>query len=73
MKKLVVLGLLTLFIISCGQSATRSEYWQHDSMYKNNSHMWFSWFGHRNVNSEDVQKSQEQGWWGTEVPYVPGQ
>lgn len=75
MKKLVVLLCMVLFLVSCGQSSliSRSEYLQHDTMYKNWDHMKFSWFGNKNPTPEDQRKSVEQGWWGYEVPYVPGQ
>lgn len=73
MKRLIMLGLLAVFIISCGQTAARTEFWQHDTVYKNNAHMAFSWFGYRDVSQEELQKSQEQNWWGLDVPYVPGQ
>ena len=73
MKKLWLLAFLALFVVGCGQSAVRSEFWQHDSVYKNWDHMKYSWFGHRNPTPEDSAKSVEQGWWGIDVPYVPGQ
>lgn len=71
MRKLIVLVFMALFLVSCGQSL--SEFAQHDTMYKNWDHMRFSWFGHRNPTAEDAQNSIEQGWWGVEVPYVPGE
>ena len=71
MKK--VLGLLTLivFLFGCGAAATQSEFWKHDSMYKNWDHTKFSWAGYRSTMKEDQKKSVEQGWWGLEVPYIP--
>jgi hypothetical protein len=73
MKRLVIAGLLALFLAGCGHSAVSSEYYQHDSMYRNWDHLKFSWFGHKNPTAEDLKKSIEQQWWGIEVPYVPGQ
>ena len=52
---------------------SRSEYLQHDNMYKNWDHMKFSLFGPDKATSEDLEKSIEQQWWGFDVPYVPGQ
>ena len=54
-------------------SFSRSEFLQHESMYKNWDHMKFSWFGYRNPSEEDVKKSIEQEWWGVDVPHIPGQ
>ena len=73
MKKLGFLIILALFLSGCGQSAVQSEFYQHDTMYKNWDHTKFSWFGYRNPTEEDLQKSIDQQWWGIEVPYVPGQ
>lgn len=75
MKKLVGLIFMVLFLVSCSQSSlmSRSEYLQHDKLYKNWDHMKFSLFGPDNASSEDLQKSIDQQWWGLDVPYVPGQ
>lgn len=73
MKKLLFLLLLVAFIMGCGQSAVRSEFWQHNTMYSSWDHMAFSWGGYRNPTAEAGQMSAEQNWWGIEVPYVPGQ
>lgn len=75
MKKMIVLIFMVLFLVSCGQSSlmSRSEFLQHDTMYKNWDHMKFSWFGSDQVASQDLEKSNDQQWWGIEVPYVPGQ
>lgn len=73
MKKAIVLIMMALFLASCSQSFVQSEFAQHDTMYKTNDHMKFSWFGYRNPTVEDGQKSVEQGWWGIDVPNVPGE
>jgi major membrane immunogen (membrane-anchored lipoprotein) len=72
MKKMMVLMVLALLLAGCGKSAMRSEFYQHDSIYKSWDHMRFSWFGYRNPTDEDMQKSIDQGWWGIELPYVAG-
>ena len=72
MKKGVLLIILVLFLASCS-SFQQSEYLQHDTMYKNWDHMKFSWFGHNNPSPEVAKQAQEEGWWGIDVPYVPGQ
>jgi hypothetical protein len=73
MKKAIVSIMFILFLAGCSGSLKQSEFLEHDSMYKNWDHMKFSWFGHRNPTEEDKQKSIEQGWWGFEVPDVPGE
>jgi hypothetical protein len=73
MKKFAVVALLTFFLLGCSQSGLQSEFWQHDSMYKNWDHLKFSWFGHYSPTAEDSQMSTDQGWWGVDVPYVPAQ
>jgi hypothetical protein len=39
----------------------------HDSLYANWDHLWFSWFGYRNPTSADLVRSKSEGWWGQEV------
>ena len=73
MKKGIVLIILVLFLSSCSQTFVNSEFAEHDTMYKNWDHMRFSLFGKNNPTTEDVDKAAEQGWWGIDVPYVPGQ
>ena len=73
MKKAVLLIISALFLANCSQAVTRSEFFEHDSMYKNWDHAKFSWYGYRNPTEEDLEKSIEQQWWGIDVPYIPGQ
>lgn len=73
MKKAIVMIMLALFVTGCSGTLQQSEFLEHDSMYKNWDHMKFSIFGHRNPTAEDQQKSIDQGWWGFEVPVVPGE
>jgi hypothetical protein len=71
MKKLLALLFLGAFLMGCGTAATQSEFWQHGTMYKNWDHMRYSWTGYTNPTPEKGEMSQEQGWWGIEVPYIP--
>jgi hypothetical protein len=71
MKKLLLLILMGMWLVGCGAAATESGFWSHDSMYKNWDHLKFSWWGYKNPNAEDLKKSQEQGWWGMDIPYIP--
>ena len=71
MKKWILLILMALFLYGCGAGARESGFWQHDTMYKNFDHMKFSWFGYKNPDAKKAKQSQEQGWWGIEVPYIP--
>ncbi len=71
MKKVFLMLVMSGFLFGCGAAATQSEFWKHDSMYKNWDHTKFSWSGYRSPVKEDQRKSMEQGWWGIEVPYIP--
>jgi hypothetical protein len=71
MKKLLALLFLSMFLMGCGAAARQSEFWQHDTMYKNWDHLKYSWYGYKNPNGETGKESQEQGWWGIQVPYIP--
>jgi hypothetical protein len=73
MKKLLALLLLGLFLSGCGAAARESEFWQHDSVYKNWDHLRYSWWGYKNPNQASGEKSIEQGWWGIEIPYIPAE
>jgi hypothetical protein len=63
MKKLFLLILLSLFFFGCG--LPRGATW------KNWDHMKFSWWGYKNPTAETGKMSEEQKWWGKEIPYVP--
>ncbi len=65
MKKLLILAAFGFFFSGCA-GMTESEFWKHDSMYKNWDHLKYSWGGHRKCAPEDAKKGQEQGWWGIE-------
>ena len=73
MKRLGLLFLLGLFFAGCGNLSNQSEFWKHESMYKNWEHTKFSIFGYQNPTAETGKKSQEQDWWGTEIPYIPAE
>ena len=72
MKKIILLAVVLGFLAGCGQSAVQSEYYDHNTMYRSWDHMKFSLFGYKHPTEEDVQKAKEQGWWGIDVPHVPG-
>ena len=71
MKKFLAVLMLSAFLFGCGASATQSEFWKHDAMYKNWDHTWFSLSGYKSPTGTDSKNSMEQGWWGVEIPYIP--
>jgi uncharacterized protein YceK len=68
MRKLLIVTALGLFLTGCGTLATESEFWQHDSVYKNWEHTWFSWTGYKTPTASDVASTRAQNWWGLSVP-----
>lgn len=69
MKKLGLMLLLGLFLVSCG-AMYDSEFLIHDTMYKNWDHMQYSQGGSWDPTDKTGKQSQEQGWWGIEVPHT---
>ena len=70
-KLLLVLVLLGFIFAGCGQMAVDSEFWQHDSLYKNWDHTWYSIGEWQRPSAEWGKKSEAQDWWGLDVPYKP--
>ncbi len=71
MKKAIFIGILAMLLIGCGHAAKDSEWSEHKTQYKNWDHTKFSLWGYRNPTPGDLKKSQEQGWWGSEVSIEP--
>ncbi|MFB3925084.1 MAG: hypothetical protein ACE14T_03440 [Syntrophales bacterium] len=70
-RKFFFVFLLGLFVLSCASAPVQqSDVLRHDSMYKNWSHLWFSWAGYKseNCNKAVQMKSEQEGWWGETVP-----
>lgn len=66
-EKLFLGAVLCLFIAGCGRAAKQSEFWKHETVYKNWDHLEFSMWGYKNPTVESGKKSQEQGWWGIPI------
>ena len=66
MKRLLLLLVAAMLIAGC-----TSEFYKHDSLFKTNQHVSYSWWGYKNTTPEAAKMSAEQGWWGKEIPYVP--
>ena len=66
MKKLLLLAVLGLFLLGCGASEM-----QRGASWKNWDHFKYSWSGYKNPTAETGKMSQEQKWWGKEIPYIP--
>ena len=68
MKKILFLLIVVVFLAGCS-----AEWYEHDSVYKTNAHMWYSWGGYKNTTQEDLERSEAEGWWGDEIPYIPAE
>jgi len=66
MKKLFLLLVAVMLIAGC-----TSEFYKHDSVFKTNQHVAYSWWGYKQTSAQDAKMSADQGWWGKEIPYVP--
>jgi len=69
MKTIIFLFVIGLFMSGCGEMAKQSEFWQHDTAYRNFDHLKFSWSGYKKPTSETQIKSQEQDWWGVPIEW----
>jgi hypothetical protein len=45
-----------------------SEFYKHDSIYKDWYHIKFSWWEYETPIAENANMSTERGWWGEEIP-----
>ena len=68
MKKLFLVVFIGLFLSGCGSAAQRSEFWKHDTMYRNWDHMKYSLWGYKTPTQDTANKSEEQEWWGIPTP-----
>ena len=68
MKKILLLLIVVVFLAGCS-----AAWYQHDTIYKNHDHMFYSMGGYKNTTQEDLQKSEAEGWWGEEIPYIPAE
>jgi hypothetical protein len=68
MKRLLIIGLV-LILCGCCSAIRESEFFKHDSVYNDWSHLGFSWIGYRNIDQNDVIKSKERNWWGITKEY----
>jgi hypothetical protein len=66
MKKLLLLLAAAMLIAGC-----TSEFYKHDSVFKTNDHVAYSWWGYDKTTPADAKMSADQGWWGKEIPYIP--
>ena len=68
MKKLIVLLFIGLLLAGCS-----SEFYKHDSVFKDWDHVKFSWWGYKTPTAEAAKMSDDRGWWGEEIPYIPAE
>ena len=63
LKTLMIL-ILVVFLVGCS-----SAWREHDTVYKNNDHMFFSLFGYKNPTYDNLNTSQFEDWWGEEIEF----
>ncbi|MBW1767252.1 MAG: hypothetical protein JRI43_03175 [Deltaproteobacteria bacterium] len=68
MKRLCLMIFVVMFLSGCGTAAQRSEFWEHDTMYRSWGHLCYSWTGYKNPTPEDTNQSQQENWWGIPTP-----
>ena len=70
MKRLLIV-IAAIMVLSSYASMKESVFNGHETYYASGQHMKFSIWGHRNPSDETMKKSDDEGWWGTPVPYEP--
>lgn len=61
MKKLFIILSISFIFLGCS-----SNWYKHDTIYKNHDHMFYSIHGYTKPTPEDIQHCREQKWWGDE-------
>jgi hypothetical protein len=64
MKKFFLILFIGLFLSGCGAAAKQSEFWEHDTVYRNWDHLRYSWYGYKKPTVETGKESAKQAWWG---------
>ncbi len=67
MKKLVAAVSILFFISGCGAAARQSEFYEHSTMYRNESHLLFSVCGYKKLDAKKAEQSKTEDWWGIPV------
>jgi len=67
MKKLFLLGLIGLFLSGCGTAYQKSEFFKHNTSFKNLEHLKYSIWGYQDTKQDDVKKTRKQQWWGESI------
>jgi len=55
MKKVLFLLIIGFFLAGCSP-----EFYKHDTIYKSNDHMTFSWWGYRTPTDEDLKNLKKK-------------
>jgi hypothetical protein len=78
-RKLLFLTTAGLFCFSVILMAgCTSEFYKHDTVFKNWDHIAYSWWGYKDPSPETCEQSTMQGAWGEAydcdlMPYIPAQ
>ncbi len=63
MKRLLLILVAVAFFAGCA-AAEKSEFFQHDTMYRDVDHLWYSWYKYKKTDEKDIKKSLDENWWG---------
>ncbi len=62
---------MVFMLLGCTAAIKESELFDHDSVYQDFGHLWFSWYGHKSIDADDVKNSRADKWWGITKTYPP--
>lgn len=63
MRRMFVMLLICLMTGCAGNR----EWMKHDTAFASEAHWYFSWWGYKSADMNDVHMTNTEGWWGNTV------